>query len=227
MRHTTAFLHEIRNNKHDDLPRLVFADYLEETGDPHDRARAEFIRLGVELAKLKDHPDRATREPEIVARIKAICGEIGRAEALFVLSGTKSSDWSNYRPEGSGRLEIATLLPRYFFRGFVREVVMSHDAFLKNAESIFRENPVEKVTLTDREPHRFDSPSGTFGWLLAEGEDSEPFRLNRDLFALLPRTDRSPGLGQWNTREEALAALATAALELGESLVAEAVTACG
>lgn len=36
---------------HDDLPRLVYADWLDETGDPAKAARAEFIRVQCELAK--------------------------------------------------------------------------------------------------------------------------------------------------------------------------------
>jgi uncharacterized protein (TIGR02996 family) len=50
-----AFLRAIRAAPDDDLPRLVFADYLDETGDP---ARAEFIRVQCELATLPDHDPR-------------------------------------------------------------------------------------------------------------------------------------------------------------------------
>jgi uncharacterized protein (TIGR02996 family) len=50
-----AFLSAIRSNPDDDLPRLVYADWLDETGDP---ARAEFIRTQIELAKLPDHDPR-------------------------------------------------------------------------------------------------------------------------------------------------------------------------
>ncbi len=50
-----AFLRAIRAAPDDDLPRLVFADYLDETGDP---ARAEFIRVQCELAQLPDHDPR-------------------------------------------------------------------------------------------------------------------------------------------------------------------------
>ncbi len=43
------FLKAIVANRHDDLPRLVYADFLEETGDPPHLARAHFIRLQVHL----------------------------------------------------------------------------------------------------------------------------------------------------------------------------------
>jgi uncharacterized protein (TIGR02996 family) len=41
MQETAAFLQNIRQQPHDDAPRLIFADWLEERGDP----RGEFIRL--------------------------------------------------------------------------------------------------------------------------------------------------------------------------------------
>ncbi len=55
-----AFLAAIADRPDDDLPRLVYADYLEENGDPD---RAEFIRTQIELAKLHDyHLRRAALE---------------------------------------------------------------------------------------------------------------------------------------------------------------------
>src|SRR5438270_5908894 len=45
---------------HDDAPRLVLADWLEENGRPE---RAEFVRLQCRLARLdEDDPDRAPLE---------------------------------------------------------------------------------------------------------------------------------------------------------------------
>ena len=46
-----AFLNAISERPEDDLPRLVYADYLDETGDPD---RAEFIRVQIALAKLTE-----------------------------------------------------------------------------------------------------------------------------------------------------------------------------
>jgi uncharacterized protein (TIGR02996 family) len=50
-----ALLAAILASPDDDLPRLVYADWLDEHGDP---ARAEFIRTQIELAKLPDHDPR-------------------------------------------------------------------------------------------------------------------------------------------------------------------------
>src|ERR1700719_4532281 len=43
-----SFLHAILEAPDDDLPRLVYADWLDEHGDP---ARAEFVRVQCELAR--------------------------------------------------------------------------------------------------------------------------------------------------------------------------------
>jgi uncharacterized protein (TIGR02996 family) len=47
MTHEEAFLEDIREHPDDDAPRLIFADWLEENGDPD---RAEFIRLMIAAA---------------------------------------------------------------------------------------------------------------------------------------------------------------------------------
>ncbi len=46
-----ALLARVIADADDDLPRLVYADYLEERGDEVDAARAEFIRLSCRLAE--------------------------------------------------------------------------------------------------------------------------------------------------------------------------------
>ena len=54
-----AFLQPILAALADDGPRHIYADYLDESHRPSDIARAEFIRLQLELAKIdSDHPQR-------------------------------------------------------------------------------------------------------------------------------------------------------------------------
>jgi uncharacterized protein (TIGR02996 family) len=67
-----AFLRAIRADPEADLPRLVYADWLDEHDDP---ARAEFIRVQCALAKLPDHDDAYAaledREHELLAEHEA------------------------------------------------------------------------------------------------------------------------------------------------------------
>jgi len=64
-----AFLAAIRKNLADDLPRLVYADWLDEQGD----SRGAFVRLHAELRKLG--PDHAHRVPgeEALSRLRLGC----------------------------------------------------------------------------------------------------------------------------------------------------------
>lgn len=63
-----AFLRAIRDRPDDDLPRLIYADYLDERGQP---ARAEFIRVGCERARVSArsyrHRQLVERELELLA----------------------------------------------------------------------------------------------------------------------------------------------------------------
>ena len=62
-----AFLNAILERPDDDLPRLVYADYLDESGFAE---RAEFIRVQIELARLEPTDDRfaglTRREAELL-----------------------------------------------------------------------------------------------------------------------------------------------------------------
>jgi uncharacterized protein (TIGR02996 family) len=62
-----AFLQDIRENPDDDAPRLVFADWLEDNGDPQ---RADFIRVQCALASMLDDGPRrielGAREEELL-----------------------------------------------------------------------------------------------------------------------------------------------------------------
>src|SRR5262245_22664014 len=59
MNERQAFLRAIIDEPDDDAVRLIYADWLDEHGDTDaDRARAAFIRLQVEAARLDEHDPR-------------------------------------------------------------------------------------------------------------------------------------------------------------------------
>jgi uncharacterized protein (TIGR02996 family) len=66
-----AFLEAIVAEPDDDTPRLVYADWLEDHGQG---ARAEFIRIQIELSRLTQHEPR---RQELVAREQALLVEHG------------------------------------------------------------------------------------------------------------------------------------------------------
>jgi uncharacterized protein (TIGR02996 family) len=111
------FLQEIAALPEDDIPRLIYADWLEERGDP----RAEFIRVQCELAAM-DRDDERREELEYRER-----------DLLF-----------EHEDEWVGRIaKIATSW--VFYRGFVHYVVMPVSRFLQHAETMFELAPIAAV----------------------------------------------------------------------------------
>jgi uncharacterized protein (TIGR02996 family) len=116
------FLAAIIDRPDDDLPRLVFADYLDETGD---EARAEFIRVQCELARLPaDHPAR----PALTAREKG-------------LLAAHKLDW--VVPEVESHQE--------FRRGFVEFVRITAEGLIRAAGRLFRAAPVRALRVQNIE----------------------------------------------------------------------------
>ncbi len=111
----------------DDLPRLVFADWLEETGHTADAARAAFIRAQVEAEALPpESPERAALE---------------RAAAeLFREYG---AGWTRQLPEWvTWRPTKVT-----YRRGFVEELTTTPRRLLRDGHELFAVAPVHTVRL--------------------------------------------------------------------------------
>jgi uncharacterized protein (TIGR02996 family) len=118
-----GFLEAIFSDPDDDAPRLVYADWLDERGDPD---RAEFIRLQCKHANLYH-------------------------EAIFVTGDPDADQMRRLEKEHGERwLAGAPLLPGvqwYLWRGFPAHVhVPGWQEFRKHARRIFRAAPVEYVT---------------------------------------------------------------------------------
>src|SRR5262245_45833946 len=112
-----AFLEDIRENPSDDAPRLIYADWLEDHGDP---ARAEFIRVQCELVQAIDSP----RRPELRRRERELWQDHGRL-------------WSRPLRTFSRKFE--------FHRGFADRMVLRARAFLNHGAEILRLTPLTHV----------------------------------------------------------------------------------
>src|SRR5262245_11771844 len=75
MTHEDAFLQDIVENREDDTPRRIFADWLLDHPDPVCMARGEFIHLQCDLARL---PAGATRPEAQVLRERRLIEAHGR-----------------------------------------------------------------------------------------------------------------------------------------------------
>jgi uncharacterized protein (TIGR02996 family) len=120
-----AFLQAIIETPDDDTPRLVYADWLEDQGQPE---RAEFIRVQIALATLPE-ADRLRRQ-ELKAR-----------ERQLLKQHEHGQDWTG---------SLWQLTEDYEFRrGFVEAIAIVADFFLQRAEVLFRAAPVREVRLCD------------------------------------------------------------------------------
>jgi uncharacterized protein (TIGR02996 family) len=115
-----AFLQAILEHPDDDIPRLIFADWLEERGDP----RGTFIRLQCQRAALT-HRDPAFKE--LLAQESAL---LRHNEAEWSKPVLRLVDEVEYR------------------RGFIEHVSVTAARFLKNANRLFRLTPIRSVKLT-------------------------------------------------------------------------------
>jgi uncharacterized protein (TIGR02996 family) len=120
-----ALYQAILDDPEDDASRLVYADWLEENGGPAGQARAEFIRVQVELARGAT-PARAKELKSIEQRL-----------------------WSEHRASW-----LSTLPPHlrkrdiYFQRGFLDELRMPAQLWAKHGAGLFGKNPIYRVRLS-------------------------------------------------------------------------------
>lgn len=120
-----AFLRAIRRTPADDAPRLIWADYLDESPAASDHARAALVRTQCALARLPtDNPAHAAlsqREADLLAAHQA--------------------EWA---------AGIAGLVAAFEFRrGLLDSVTMTGREFRRHAHELFRLAPIRRVRLTE------------------------------------------------------------------------------
>jgi uncharacterized protein (TIGR02996 family) len=115
-----AFLQDIIEHPDDEAPRLIYADWLDDHGQP---SRAEFIRVQCELARLTEG---GPRREDLRARERELLEAHG-------------SDWRAPLPEWAFDAE--------FDRGFVASVAVRAAVFLREASSLWRVAPITSLTV--------------------------------------------------------------------------------
>src|SRR5262245_44484879 len=124
MTHEDAFLQEILERPEDDVPRLIFADWLEDNGQPH---RAEFIRLQIELSRLGDANGQVA-EP-LRQRVGELLDEHDEEWAGPVI-GQVANGWE-------------------FHRGFVHALTVEGPVLAARSKELFAAGPIRHLRLLD------------------------------------------------------------------------------
>jgi uncharacterized protein (TIGR02996 family) len=124
MTHEDVFLQDILDNREDDTPRRIFADWLLDHHDPVCVARGELIHLQCDLARL---PAESERRGGLLQRERQLLEAHAR-------------EWGS----PFGRLGCTCW---EFRRGFVEGVGLPASAFLAQAAVLFRTGPVREIKL--------------------------------------------------------------------------------
>jgi uncharacterized protein (TIGR02996 family) len=146
----------------EDLPRLVYADWLDENGQPE---RAEFIRVQIELERSMGNEKQGAAS--VVANVPPIRPEEFRKTRVYQLQpgdrglsllatettllGKYAGHWLEPLRLKNGPL-YSNATHGQFRRGFVEVVWMPAIGFLTHAEHLFRLSPVRELRVTRTRP---------------------------------------------------------------------------
>lgn len=181
-RHPEAagLLRDILEHPHDDTPRLVYADWLEDAGEG---ARAEFIRVQIELAHhpeevawLQNMPVESWTGTDKVRKILVEADGLLRREREL-LDANDFVDFPGYMIEWQ------------FRRGFVERITLPMADYFKHAAELFGAHPIVEVRLSDRH-----AAAGRHGW---HGWAAIPSIAGRSYWVFLKDMDRPVQEDHW------------------------------
>lgn len=147
-----GLLQAILDNPDDDAPRLIYADWLEENGNPE---RAEFIRVQIELTQ----PDRLECRcyPELSQGVMQICRRCSLLAAQRDLLDRNGETWSQSLNDAL-QYGISWLYFHFdhsscrWVRGFIHKVVCQSQSWLSNHALVRALHPIQAVQFTDLVP---------------------------------------------------------------------------
>jgi uncharacterized protein (TIGR02996 family) len=226
-----ALLRAIRADPGDDLARLAYADWLDETGQ--DEARAEFIRTQIALAKL-DAEGHGHGHPMPKGHIggqmaSAFCTKCDDHQWMThrdtLLRHQHEQRWAadafagmiHWRPDNPDVVHEWT-----FGRGFIESVRCPLAVWMKDGNAILAAHPVRRVELSDREPDFYEYTTDTpgsrdYGWMMGASRDDQrascvPKTIYRLLLQETAATGKRPWAKRHSTRQAAIDALSDACL---------------
>ncbi len=200
MTESEALLQAIIENPDADLPRLVYADWIEEHGS--DSERAEFIRVQIELPNRgPDFLKQYDREWELI--------EQKTNEWFPDFEITNNPEWFDEpHCEGNKPEQWALLC-----RGFLDRVACTMSYWVEHGPKLIREHPIQIVMITDK---RTWNVGREFTWFddgdIVDATDGLP----ECIYYFLEGYTSRGGNYEWKaykTEEEADSAFSTACLK--------------
>jgi uncharacterized protein (TIGR02996 family) len=152
------FLTGICETPEDDHLRLIFADWLDENGQPE---RAAFIRQGFRIAEMACPPSFAHRM-QTCPKCNAVDSHWRNVPEGWIPEPFRGA--GHWMP-GSLQFTFNNGTPNYTMvirlrKGFLHSIELPSDAFLQHAATLFRNHPIEDVRLTDCRPRSPDWQPG-------------------------------------------------------------------
>jgi uncharacterized protein (TIGR02996 family) len=217
----SGFLLDINENPHDDTPRLIYADYLEENEHTD---FAEFIRVQIELEKtnayLLNAPGTFNNDGPFkgITNIKSMnprWQELKTIEERLLNHLVDSNITSHLLPYSLRKLwyilpeseKVVDFTPRaYTRRGFINTLRCSLQTFLEDGIEIARINAITNVEITDREPVLYSPHKGIYLWSIGDNYDNTQeykWSLPREIQPFVSDFDKT-GHIIYPSREEAI-----------------------
>jgi uncharacterized protein (TIGR02996 family) len=192
-----TFVRAICEQPEDNVSRMVYADWLEDHGDPD---RAEFIRDQIEWRP-------GSRDIDLLD---------ANWDRWFPTVARHDERGFTRQTSGYGGLVVPLLSGNtvIFSRGFICEVRFSTaHSFRKHADDgYWGHQPVTAVTLCDKEPDNYPEAGTRHRWWL--GGHTRAYLLDSDLYSLAVMTVNK-GERYFATRADALRALSVACVLFG------------
>lgn len=138
MNDADPFLQEILASPEDDGPRLIYADWLQERGDP----RGEFIHLQCRWEREKNAASRLTHEEDDEDRLADESSLESLKDRIQELLHRHEAEWV---------APLNDLAQQWVFqRGFIEYVACRFEDFSKRHVEVFAVTPLNSVTLVER-----------------------------------------------------------------------------
>ncbi|QEL20528.1 TIGR02996 domain-containing protein [Limnoglobus roseus] len=213
-----ALLAAVLASPGDDLPRLVYGDWLEENGEPEWAAVIRVMCAQPHEFDADVQVERmgAGRPVPAVTTTLAWLESHAPHHLSMLLGGRKCGRVSNERPWVTGCPSLGLRVE--WRRGFIALVQGSIEVVQTHLPRIVARHPVERADATNKEPFRAEwlGNDSLYSWRGITGDDAGPHDLPPRLFDLLPgHRYCGPGWDHFRnypTPESSLTALSAALL---------------